>query len=120
MLLLAFMRDIFFPQQEHDLCSTMVVYEKYLGAQGRYYISKVAIVQIGSVCLQALGRLRVFGAMVILRRTSDYGGYLAIHEVDGPEVVYYWDYWAFIGFSEWYSIYSDVFFSFGRGKHLFF
>ncbi|CAK9038019.1 unnamed protein product [Durusdinium trenchii] len=28
-LLLAFIRDIFFPQQEHDLCSTMVVYEKW-------------------------------------------------------------------------------------------
>ncbi|CAK9091491.1 unnamed protein product [Durusdinium trenchii] len=111
-LLLAFIRDIFFPQQEHDLCSTMVVYEKYLGAQGRYYISKVAIVQIGSVCLQALGRLRVFGAMVNLRRTSDYGGYLAIHEVDGPEVVYYWDYWAFIGLLLVNLTYPNVLFFF--------
>ena len=95
-LTLAFLRDVFPSQQEDDVRSTRLVYEKYLGIQGRYYVSKVAILQIAAVFLQGLGKLRPFGALVTVRDVLGYGGFSLWHG-GGQEMPCYW---VFIGSSD--------------------
>ncbi|CAE7921472.1 LINGO4, partial [Symbiodinium necroappetens] len=53
-------------RKERGLIASQVVYEKYFGLGGRYYAFKVAALQASTVLLQALGKMKLFGAALVL------------------------------------------------------
>ena len=64
MLALAVVVDVFWRVRVATRRPTQMVYDRYLGLQGDYYVGKVAVLQAGSVLLQAMGKVKVFQFLI--------------------------------------------------------
>ena len=82
--------------EEIGLHPTRAIYETYAGLNGRYYALKVAALQASTVMLQAFGKMKLFGAAVLL----------GIKEGDAGRARA--GFWAFIALLVFNSIYPAV------------
>ena len=77
---------------------TQLLYEEYFGIEGKLYGLKVAILQIFTVMLQALGKLQIMGGLVSF----------AFHSVPEHADAFERCFWTFVGFMCVNSIYPSI------------
>ena len=77
---------------------TQLLYEEYFGIEGKLYGLKVAILQIFTVMLQALGKLQIMGGLVSF----------ALHSAPKNADAFERCFWTFVGFMCLNSIYPTI------------
>ena len=108
-LALAVVVDVFQRQRAMTIRPTQMIYDKYLGLLGKYYVSKVAVLQAGSVLLQALGKIRVFQFLITSAIIEDAQFYAATSNRNLWSKV---GFWTFLALLSWNCVYPAVLFVF--------
>ena len=85
---------------------TQLLYEAYFGIEGKIYGFKVAMLQIFTVMLQALGKLQILGGIVSF----------ALHSARKHAHAFEGCFWAFVGFLILNSIYPSILLAFPSVK----
>ena len=85
---------------------TQLLYEAYFGIEGKIYGFKVAVLQIFTVMLQALGKLQILGGIVSF----------ALHSARKHAHAFEGCFWAFVGFLVLNSIYPSILLAFPSVK----
>ena len=85
---------------------TQLLYETYFGIEGKIYGFKVAMLQIFTVMLQALGKLQILGGIVSF----------ALHSAQKHAHAFEGCFWAFVGFLVLNSIYPSILLAFPSVK----
>ena len=85
---------------------TQLLYEIYFGIEGKIYSFKVAMLQIFTVMLQALGKLQILGGIVSF----------ALHSARKHAHAFEGCFWAFVGFLFLNSVYPSILLAFPSVK----
>eukprot|EP00435_Cladocopium_sp_Y103_P072883 s288_g41.t1 len=85
---------------------TQLLYEEYFGIEGKLYDSKVAMLQVFTVMLQAFGKLQIMGGLVSF----------AFHSAPKHSGAFERCFWAFVGFLCLNSIYPTILLAFPSVK----
>ena len=92
--------------QPKPLKPTQLLYETYFGIEGKIYGFKVAMLQIFTVMLQALGKLQILGGIVSF---AFHSARKHVHAFEGC-------FWAFVGFLVLNIIYPSILLAFPSVK----
>eukprot|EP00434_Breviolum_minutum_P037526 symbB.v1.2.033275.t1/scaffold4105.1/size64512/7 len=100
-LVIVFAHDLFFHRLVQRLTLSQIIYERHFGIHGNHYVAKVAALQLVTVLLQAFGKLRLLGGIVIFGMEQQAA-------VQSLQLAF----WCFFGLLLWNSLYPSLLFIF--------
>eukprot|EP00434_Breviolum_minutum_P024231 symbB.v1.2.021395.t1/scaffold1840.1/size99223/9 len=100
-LVIVFAHDLFCHRLVRRLTLSQLIYERHFGIHGNHYVAKVAALQLVTVLLQAFGKLRLLGGIVIF-------GIEQQAAVQSLQLAF----WCFFGLLLWNGLYPSLLFIF--------
>eukprot|EP00434_Breviolum_minutum_P037912 symbB.v1.2.033617.t2/scaffold4203.1/size69029/4 len=100
-LVIVFAHDLFCHRLVRRLTLSQLIYERHFGIHGNHYVAKVAALQLVTVLLQAFGKLRLLGGIVIFGM-----------EQQAAVQSFQLAFWCFFGLLLWNGLYPSLLFIF--------